>query len=87
MTTTACFAARQGRTAEEIQLAMQRLWLTGRVLPVGARLTVGDILLGGKRYAARNGALALHAHRVRGRPQSTLPPWFSALRPRRRGGW
>ncbi len=34
------FGARAAETGEEIKLAMQRLWLTGRILPVGARLMV-----------------------------------------------
>ncbi|HXG33157.1 MAG TPA: VIT and VWA domain-containing protein [Bryobacteraceae bacterium] len=34
------FAAVAARTGEELQLAMQRLWLTGRILPAGARLMV-----------------------------------------------
>ncbi|MEK7407083.1 MAG: VWA domain-containing protein [Acidobacteriota bacterium] len=34
------FAAVEARTGKEIKLAMQKLWLTGRVVPVGARLWV-----------------------------------------------
>jgi Ca-activated chloride channel family protein len=34
------FAPRQAATGQEIRLAMQSLWLTGRILPVGARLLV-----------------------------------------------
>ncbi len=34
------FTAVAARTGEELQLAMQRLWLTGRILPAGARLMV-----------------------------------------------
>ena len=40
MTTPSCFAPRHQNSQEPIQLAMQRLWLTGRILPAGARLTV-----------------------------------------------
>lgn len=37
------FAPLAAPTGEAICLAMQRLWLTGRVLPAGARLTVQHV--------------------------------------------
>ena len=43
MTTSSCFAPVHPNTGEAVQLAMQRLWLTGRVLPAGARLTVQHV--------------------------------------------
>jgi len=43
MTTPTCFAPLHGSTGEAVQLAMQRLWLTGQVLPAGARLTVQHV--------------------------------------------
>ena len=43
MTATACFAPVQAQSGEVVQLAMQRLWLTGQVLPAGARLTVEHV--------------------------------------------
>jgi Ca-activated chloride channel homolog len=43
MTTPSCFAPRHENSQEPIQLSMQRLWLTGRILPAGARLTVQHI--------------------------------------------
>ncbi len=43
MTTPSCFAPRISNTGAPVQLAMQRLWLTGQVLPAGARLTVQHI--------------------------------------------
>jgi len=43
MTTPACFAPVEGKSGEPVRLAMQRLWLTGQVLPAGARLTVQHV--------------------------------------------
>jgi Ca-activated chloride channel family protein len=43
MTAPTCFAPFHGKTGEPVQLAMQRLWLTGQVLPAGARLTVQHV--------------------------------------------
>ncbi len=43
MTTPACFAPVEGKSGEPVQLAMQRLWLTGQILPAGARLTVQHV--------------------------------------------
>jgi Ca-activated chloride channel homolog len=43
MTTPTCFAPRDSNTGAPVQLAMQRLWLTGQVLPAGARLTVQHV--------------------------------------------
>ncbi len=43
MTTATCFAPIDRSTGEAVQLAMQRLWLTGQVLPAGARLTVQHV--------------------------------------------
>ena len=37
---TGCFTALSRETGEELELAMQRLWLTGQVTPFGARLLV-----------------------------------------------
>jgi hypothetical protein len=37
-TTQASFTPRSAATGEPVQLAMQRLWLTGQVLPAGARI-------------------------------------------------
>jgi Ca-activated chloride channel family protein len=37
-TTQASFAPRSAATGEPVRLAMQRLWLTGQVLPAGARI-------------------------------------------------
>jgi len=43
MTTPACFAPLLAKTGEAVQLAMQRLWLGGQVLPAGARITVEHV--------------------------------------------
>src|ERR1022692_1081673 len=43
MTASTCLAPIHGKTGEPVQLAMQRLWLTGQVLPAGARLTIQHI--------------------------------------------
>jgi len=43
MTAAPCFAPIHGKTGEPVQLAMQRLWLTGQILPAGARLTVQHV--------------------------------------------
>src|SRR5580693_9708420 len=43
MTNAACFTPLLAPTGQPVQLAMQRLWLTGRVLPAGARLTVQHV--------------------------------------------
>jgi len=40
MSATAIFSPTTASTGEPAKLAMQRLWLTGRILPVGARLWV-----------------------------------------------
>ena len=37
---TGCYTALSKETGEELELAMQRLWLTGQVTPFGARLLV-----------------------------------------------
>src|ERR1700687_3106304 len=41
--TATSFAPLAAATGEPVQLAMQRLWLTGQVLPAGARLTVQHV--------------------------------------------
>jgi Ca-activated chloride channel family protein len=41
--TAACFAPVSVETGEALKLSMQRLWLAGRMLPAGARLTVQHI--------------------------------------------
>ena len=46
--TAASFAPVAAPTGEPIRLAMQRLWLTGRVLPAGARLTVQHVFRSGE---------------------------------------
>ena len=38
MSTDVCFAPRKTATGKIVELAMQRLWLTGQILPAGARL-------------------------------------------------
>jgi Ca-activated chloride channel homolog len=43
MNATACFAAMRADDREPVQLAMQRLWLTGRLLPAGAHLKVQHV--------------------------------------------
>ena len=43
MTTPACFAPIHPKTGEVVQLAMQRLWLTGKIIPAGAHLTVQHV--------------------------------------------
>src|SRR5215469_8460891 len=43
MSTAASFAPLMAGTGEPINLAMQRLWFTGQVLPAGARLTVQHV--------------------------------------------
>jgi Ca-activated chloride channel family protein len=43
MSTAACFAPVDAATGKTLGLAMQRLWLTGQVLPAGARLTVQHV--------------------------------------------
>ena len=43
MSATACFAAVRADDRRPIQLAMQRLWLTGTLLPMGAHLTVQHV--------------------------------------------
>lgn len=42
------YCVRNGRTGEECKLAMQELWLTGRVLPLGARLFVRHVFCSGE---------------------------------------
>src|SRR5580704_12708830 len=42
-TTQACFAPRSAATGEPVRLAMQRLWLTGQVLPAGARVVAQHV--------------------------------------------
>ena len=37
------FAIRNSETGEDVKLAMEQLWLTGRVLPVGARLVLRHV--------------------------------------------
>lgn len=39
----ACFAPVSAESGEALELSMQRLWLAGRVLPAGARLTVQHV--------------------------------------------
>ena len=46
--TAASFAPVAAPTGEPIRLAMQRLWLTGRVLPAGGRLTVQHVFRSGE---------------------------------------
>ena len=43
MILTGCFSPRVAATGKIVPLAMQRLWLTGQVLPAGARLTVQHV--------------------------------------------
>ena len=43
MNTSASFAPLVAATGETVKLSMQRLWLTGQVLPVGARLMVQHV--------------------------------------------
>lgn len=43
MSTTASFAPLIAATRKEVNLSMQRLWLTGQVLPAGARLVVEHV--------------------------------------------
>lgn len=43
MNATACFSAVSADDRRPIQLAMQRLWLTGNILPMGAHLTVQHV--------------------------------------------
>ncbi len=43
MILTGCFEPRVAATGKTAPLAMQRLWLTGQVLPAGARLTVQHV--------------------------------------------
>ncbi len=43
MSTAASFTPLAAETGEALQLSMQRLWLTGQVLPAGARLTVQHV--------------------------------------------
>ena len=49
MSTVTGYTARRAKTGEEIQLAMQRLWLTGEVLPAGARLMVQHVFRSAER--------------------------------------
>lgn len=44
MNATASFAAVRADNRKPIQLAMQRLWLTGKLLPIGAHLKVQHVL-------------------------------------------
>src|SRR6266498_3323391 len=46
--TEACFAPLVAATGKTVELAMQRLWLTGQVLPAGARLTVQHVFRSGE---------------------------------------
>ena len=41
--TATSFAPLATSTGQPVKLAMQRLWLTGQVLPAGARLTVQHV--------------------------------------------
>src|ERR1035438_10112913 len=43
MTATTYFAPLDVKKGEAMALAMQRLWLTGKVLPAGARLTIQHV--------------------------------------------
>ena len=43
MTTAASFAPLRADTGETANLAMQQLWLTGQILPAGARLVVRHV--------------------------------------------
>ncbi len=43
MSTAACFTLLAATTGQPVNLAMQRLWLTGQVLPAGARLVVEHV--------------------------------------------
>ena len=49
--TSASFALVEAHTRKEIRLAMQRLWLAGKVLPAGARLTVQHIFRSEEKQA------------------------------------
>jgi hypothetical protein len=52
MSTAASFSPLAAATGEAVRLSMQRLWLTGQVLPAGARLTVQHVF----RSEGRKGA-------------------------------
>ena len=43
MSTAASFAPLEAATGKAVNLSMQRLWLTGQVLPAGARLVVQHV--------------------------------------------
>src|SRR5579883_3171569 len=43
MSTDVCFAPRETATGKIVEMAMQRLWLTGQILPAGARLFVEHV--------------------------------------------
>jgi len=42
-TETSAFIAMQAESGKPLRLAMQKLWLQGRVLPVGARIVVRHV--------------------------------------------
>ena len=48
-TTAAPFSLISAETREPAELSMQRLWLTGEVLPAGARLTVEHVFRSGEK--------------------------------------
>lgn len=50
-TTQAYFAPRSAVTGEPVQLAMQRLWLTGQVLPAGARVVAQHVFRSAEKSA------------------------------------
>ena len=53
MSTAASFAPVAAATGQAVKLAMQRLWLTGQVLPAGARLVVQHVFPVRRREATR----------------------------------
>jgi Ca-activated chloride channel family protein len=48
---TCGFEVRSAEQGRELKLAMQRLWLTGQVMPVGARLLVRHVFCNGEEQA------------------------------------
>ena len=53
---SAPFQALDARSGAEVRLAMQSLWLSGRVLPAGARLMVRHVFR--SRWCTRSGCRA-----------------------------
>ena len=64
-----CMVVRPSGEREAIRLAMQRLWLTGRVFPVGAPSTQLDLRRQRRTLASRN------------RPQGRDAPCFVVFSP------